>query len=251
MSGHNKWSSIKHKKGAADAKRGKVFSKLIKEITVATRMGGADLTGNPRLRTALAAAKAENMPKENIEKAIKKGSGELDGGMLDEVTYEGYGPSGVAVMVETVTDNRNRTVAEVRHLFSKHNGNMGESGCVSWIFQKSGYFAFDRTKYNEEELLEIGLEAGAEDIEDLEDEGIIEVICPQALFEAVKAAFEAAEKIPQTAELTMIPQSTVKLSGKEAASMIKFFEKLEDLDDVQNVWANFDIDAAEMEKLVG
>jgi YebC/PmpR family DNA-binding regulatory protein len=251
MSGHSKWSTIKHKKGATDAKRGKIFSKIIKEITIAARMGGGDLSGNPRLRTVLAAAKAENMPKDNIEKAIKKGTGELEGGMLEEITYEGYGPSGVAVIVETVTDNKNRTVAEVRHLFSKYNGNIGENGCVSWIFEKCGYFAFDRTKYNEDELIEIGLDAGAEEVEDLEDEGIIEVTCPQAVFEAVREAFDKAGKVPINAEITMIPQSTVKLSGKQAASMLNFYEKLEELDDVQDVWANFDIDAAEMEKLVG
>ncbi len=247
MSGHNKWSTIKHKKGAADAKRGKIFTKLIKEITVAARMGGGDANGNPRLRTAVLAAKAENMPKDNIERAIKKGTGELEGTTYEEAIYEGYGPGGVAVLVESLTDNRNRTVAEVRHVFSKYNGSMGEAGCVSWMFEKKGYIAFARDAMDEERLMEIALEAGADDVSDSGDEW--EVVCEPGTFENVRTAVENAGISVETAHVTMFPKTTVELDKDNAVKMLKLMDYLEDLDDVQNVYANFDIADDIMEAL--
>lgn len=247
MSGHNKWSTIKHKKGAADAKRGKVFTKLIKEITVAARLGGGDPEGNPRLRTVVDKAKAENMPKENIERAIKKGTGELEGVTYEEITYEGYGPGGVAVLVEVMTDNRNRTVSDVRSVFTKANGNMGETGCVSWIFAKKGLIVFARgTDFDK--LFEAAIEAGADDVSDEGDQ--IEVLTDPANFIEVREALSKAGFKPQSAEVTMIPQTMVKLEGKQAESMLKLMDKLEDNDDVQNVYANFDISAEEMEQMM-
>lgn len=248
MSGHNKWSSIKHKKGAADAKRGKIFSRLIKEITIAARMGGGNPDANPRLRTAVNAAKSENMPKDNIERAVKKGTGELDGESFEEMTYEGYGPGGVAVMVEVMTDNKNRTAAEVRHVFSKHNGKLAESGCVSFLFDKKGTFVYDSDEADEETLMEAVLEAGAEDIR--EDEGTVLVTTDPKDFYTVKDAIDEMNELPKytVAEVTMVPQNTVKITGKDAEQMIKLMEGLEDLDDVQNVYANFDISASEMEQ---
>jgi len=247
MSGHSKWSSIKRKKGATDAKRGQVFTKLIKEITVAARMGGGDPEGNPRLRTAIAAAKADNMPKDNIERAIKKGTGELAGVTYEEFVYEGYGPGGAAVLVEAMTDNKNRTTAEVRHVFAKGSGNLGEAGCVAWMFDKKGYLVVEKGGVDEERLMEIALDAGAEDIK--EDEKEFEVITSLQAFEAVKQALEGAGITYQLAELTMYPQSTVELDTKNAEQMLRLMEQLEDLDDIQHVYANFDIPESVMEQL--
>ena len=239
MSGHSKWSSIKHKKAATDAKRGKIFTKLIKEITVAARMGGGDANANPRLRAAVLAAKNENMPKDNIERAIKKGTGELDGVSYEEAIYEGYGPGGAAVLVESLTDNRNRTVADIRHIFSKSGGSLGENGCVSWMFAKKGYIAVETKAVAEDLLMEAALDAGAEDIR--EANGSYEVITALEDFERVKAAIDSAA-IPYTvAEVTMLPQSTTFLKGREAELMVKLMESLEDCDDVQHVYTNADI----------
>ncbi|MBW2095040.1 MAG: YebC/PmpR family DNA-binding transcriptional regulator [Deltaproteobacteria bacterium] len=247
MSGHSKWSSIKHKKGAADAKRGKIFTRLIREITVAARMGGGDPTGNPRLRSAIAAAKTENMPKENIERAIKKGTGELEGTSYEESSYEGYGPGGVAVLVDCLTDNKNRTVAEVKHAFERHGGNLGEPGCVAWMFDKKGLIVIEKDQVDEEKLLDLALEAGAEDVNDEESE--FEVITDPGDFEAVKETIDAAN-IPYTlAEISMIPKNTVKLEGKKAQQMLNLMQALEDNDDVSNVYANFDIPDEVMEAL--
>ena len=247
MSGHSKWSTIKHKKGAADARRGKIFTKLIKEVTIAARTGGGDPAGNPRLRSAIAAAKAENMPKDNIERAIKKGTGELPGVSYEETTYEGYGPGGVAVLVEILTDNRKRTVADIRHIFSKNAGNLGETGCVAWMFEKRGMVVFDKSKADEEKLMNTALEAGAADVRETEKE--FEVITEPGDFEAVKKKLEDAGLQPLYAEVTMVPQSTIRLTGKEAQQMVRLMETLEDSDDVQHVYANFDISDAEMEQL--
>jgi len=247
MSGHNKWSTIKHKKGAADAKRGKVFTKLIKEISVAAKLGGGDAAANPRLRTAIDKAKAENMPKDNIERAIKKGTGGMEGVIYEEITYEGYGPGGVAVLVEVMTDNRNRTVSDVRSIFTKCNGNMGETGCVSWMFDKKGLIVFN-TSVEFEKLFEAALEAGADDVSE-EDEQY-EVITEPSAFIEVREALEKAGFTYESAEVTMIPQTLMKLEGKPAESMLKLMERLEDNDDVQNVYANFDISTEEMEKMM-
>ncbi len=247
MSGHNKWSTIKHKKGAADAKRGKIFTKLIKELTVAAKMGGSDPDANPRLRTAIDKAKSENMPKDNIERAIKKGSGELEGVNYEETTYEGYGPGGVAVLVEVMTDNRNRTVSDVRSIFSKCNGNMGEAGCVSWLFDKKGLIVYSKDT-DFDALFEAALEAGADDVAD--EEGQIEVVTEPSSFIEVRETLEKAGFKHESAEVTMIPQTMVKLEGKQAESMLKLMDRLEDNDDVQNVYANFDISDEEMEKMM-
>lgn len=239
MSGHSKWSSIKHKKGAADARRGKIFTKLIREITVAAKLGGGDPTGNPRLRAAIAAAKAENMPKENIERGIKKGLGEIEGVSYEEVSYEGYGPGGVAVLVECLTDNKKRTVAEVKHLFERHGGSVGEPGCVAWMFEKKGLILVDRDQVDEERLLDLCLEAGSEDVRDKEDE--YEIITEPGDLERVKEVLER-EGIQFTyAEVTMIPKSTVRVEGRKAEQMINLMQALEDSDDVSHVYANFDI----------
>jgi YebC/PmpR family DNA-binding regulatory protein len=247
MSGHSKWSSIKHKKGAADAKRGKIFTKLIKEISVAARLGGGDLTGNSRLRTAIATAKAENMPKENIERAIKKGTGELEGTHYEESVCEGYGPNGVAILVDLMTDNKNRTMAELRHAFTKYNGSIGSTGCVAWMFGKKGLVSFDKGKVDEEKLMEVALDAGAEDIN---DEGTtLEVITDPRDFETVKDALDKNGLQYIFAKITMVPQSTVKLDEKDAEQVLKLVETLEDSDDVQNVYANFDIPDEVMERI--
>jgi YebC/PmpR family DNA-binding regulatory protein len=248
MSGHSKWSTIRRKKGAADAKRGKIFTKLIKEISIAARLGGGDPEGNPRLRGAIANAKAENMPKENIERAIKKGTGELEGTTYEELTYEGYGPGGVAVMVEVLTDNKKRTISEIRHHFSRHNGNLGESGCVSWIFTQKGLLFFDKNKVEEEKLIEVVLDAGAEDVRERERE--FEVITDPDQYEGVKRAIDDAGLQYSFAEVTMVPQNTIQLRGKEAEQMLKLMEGLEDSDDIQRVYANFDIPDDVMERLV-
>jgi len=248
MSGHSKWSTIKHKKGAADARRGKIFTKIIKEITIAARMGGGDPNGNPRLRSAILAAKAENMPKENIERAIKKGTGELPGVSYEEATFEGYGPGGVAVLVEILSDNRKRTVADIRHIFSKNAGNLGEAGCVSWMFDKKGLIVFEKDKVDEEKLMDLALEAGAQDVQETDKEH--EVITEPADFESVKKQLlEKAKLTPTYAEISMLPQSTVRLTGKEAQQMLRLMESLEDSEDVQHVYANFDIPDEEMEKV--
>jgi len=247
MSGHNKWSTIKHKKGAADAKRGKIFTKIIKEITVAAKLGGGDPAGNPRLRSAIDKAKGENMPKDNIERAIKKGTGELEGVNYEEIVYEGYGPGGVAVLVECMTDNRNRTVGEVRSTFTKCNGNMGETGCVSWMFDKKGLIVVGKDA-DFEKLFEVALEAGAEDVVDEEEQ--YEVLTDPTTFIEVREALEKAGFAYESAEITMIPQTMVKLDGKNAENMLKLMDRLEDNDDVQNVYANFDISTEEMEKLM-
>jgi YebC/PmpR family DNA-binding regulatory protein len=247
VSGHSKWSTIKRKKGALDAKRGKIFTKLIKEITVAARMGGGDPESNPRLRTAIAAAKAENMPKDNIERAIKKGTGELEGTQYEELVYEGYGPGGVAVLVEVLTDNKNRSIAEVRHIFSKHGGNLGENGCVSWMFDKKGLLVFSKDQVSEDDVMTVALEAGADDIKETEKE--YEVTVDPSQFEAVKEAFDKAGIPYLVAEISMIPQNTIALEGKDAEKMLKLMDALEDSDDVQNAYANFDISEAIMETL--
>lgn len=247
MSGHNKWSTIKHKKGAADAKRGKVFTKIIKEISVAAKLGGGDPAANPRLRTAIDKAKGENMPKDNIERAIKKGAGGMEGVNYEETTYEGYGPGGVAVLVEVMTDNRNRTVSDVRSIFTKCNGNMGETGCVSWIFSKKGLILFPKN-VDFDKLLESAIEAGADDVAEQDEQ--FEVTTDPSSFMEVRDALTNAGFKFESAEITMIPQTQVKLEGKQAESMLKMMDKLEDNDDVQNVYANFDISMEEMEKLM-
>jgi YebC/PmpR family DNA-binding regulatory protein len=247
MSGHSKWHSIRHKKGEVDAKRGKAFTKLIKEITVSARLGGKDPDSNPRLRVAIAAAKAENMPKDNIDRAIKKGTGELEGTNYEEATYEGYGPGGVAVLLNVLTDNKNRAVADVRHSFERAGGNLGEAGCVSWMFEQKGLIVFKKDQVDENELYEHSLEAGAEDIREGDKE--IEVITDVASFEGVKSAFDDAGLAYILAEVTMIPKSTVKLDGKHAQQMLDLMEALEDNDDVNNVYANFDIPDEVMESL--
>lgn len=239
MAGHNKWSSIKHKKGAADAKRGKIFTKLIKEITVAARMGGGDPNANPRLRHAISQAKAANMPKDNLERAIKKGTGELEGVDYEEIVYEGYGPGGVAILVECLTDNRNRTIAEVRHAFSKAGGNVGTDGCVAWMFDKKGLITVSKDDSDEDTLMEVALDAGAEDIKDESDD--FEIITEPGDFDAVKNAMDDAGIKYGLAEITMIPQNMTKVEGKEAEQMIKFMEVLDDCDDVQKFYSNADI----------
>ena len=240
MSGHSKWATIRHKKGAADAKRGKIFTKLIKELMVAARMGGGNPEGNPRLRAALLAAKAENMPKENIDRAIKKGTGELEGVNYEEFAYEGYGPAGVAVLVDIMTDNRNRAASEVRHIFSRNSGNLGEAGCVAWMFNKKGSIVFDKKAIPEEELIELALEAGAEDVKDQEDQ--FEIITSPEDFANVKAAFDEKGLDYELAEITMSPQTTVRIEDpKTAQQLLRLMDALEDADDVQHVYANFDI----------
>jgi YebC/PmpR family DNA-binding regulatory protein len=246
MSGHSKWHSIKHKKGALDAKRGKIFTKLIKEITVAARTGGSgDVDANARLRKAVNDAKGLNMPNETIDRAVKRGTGQLEGAAYDEITYEGYGPGGVAVMVESMTDNRNRTVAEIRHIFSKNGGNMGEAGSVGWMFDKKGYIVVDKADKSEDELFDIAIEAGADDMQDEGD--VFEILTAPENFETVHDAIKAAGVEPQAAEISMIPQNYIKLEGTDAKTMMKLYEALEDNDDVQKVYANFDIDESEME----
>ena len=239
MSGHSKWSSIKHKKGATDAKRGKIFTKLIKEITVAARFGGGDPAANPRLRTAILAAKSENMPKDNIERAIKKGTGELEGVNYEESIYEGYGPGGAAIFIESLTDNKNRAVADIRHILNKAGGNLGSNGCVAWIFEKKGDIVVENDAVDEDTLMEVAIDAGAEDVR--EDDSNYEIITEPKDFEAVKAAIEAQSLPYIAAEITMLPQSTVNLQGNEAEQMVKLMETLEDCDDVQKVYTNADI----------
>ncbi len=248
MSGHSKWSTIKRKKGANDAKRGKIFTKLIKEITIAARMGGGDPAGNPRLRSAITAAKAENMPKDNIARAIKKGTGDLDGAAYEEILYEGYGPGGVAVLVETMTDNKNRTVADVRHFFAKSGGNLGESGCVAWMFDKKGTILIDKESVDEEELMDIAIEAGAEDV--VEEEATFQVLTAPEDFSEVVEILEKNNIRFLEAAIAMVPKTTVDVTEeKTARSLLKLLENLEDHDDVQKVHANFDIPDSLMEEL--
>jgi len=239
MSGHSKWSTIKHKKGAADAKRGKIFTKLIKEITVAARMGGGDIDANPRLRTAVMAAKSENMPKDNMERAVKKGTGELEGVNYEETAYEGYGPGGAAIFIESLTDNKNRAVAEIRNILNKNNGNLGENGCVAWMFDKKGYCVVEKKEVDEELLMEIAIDAGAEDVR--EDDTNFEVISEPKDFEPVKKALDTASIPCIVAEITKLPQSLLELKGKEAVQMLRLMDILEDCDDVQKVYTNADI----------
>jgi len=239
MSGHSKWSTIKRKKEKTDAARGRVFTRLIKEITVAARHGGGDENANPRLRAAIAAAKNANMPAANIEKAIKRGTGELPGVTYEEVIYEGYGPGGVALMIEVLTDNRNRTVAEIRHILSKHGGSLGETGCVAWMFTKKGILSVPSEGVTEDELMDIVLEAGAEDLS--QEDGNYEIITSSEDFENVKQALEAKSIKIENAEVTMHPQNTVKLDSKHAESLLKIMDALEEHDDVQNIYSNFDI----------
>lgn len=248
MSGHSKWSTIKRKKGAIDAKRGKIFTRLIKEITVAARTGGGDPDGNPRLRAAITTAKTENMPKDNIARAIKKGTGEIEGEVYEEILYEGYGPGGVAVLVECMTDNRNRTVADVRHYFAKSSGNLGESGCVAWMFEKKGIIQIDKEKYSEEEMMDLALEAGADDV--VEEENEYQIITEPEDFEEVRAALEAEEVEFVESAVSMVPKNTVEVTEeKSAKALLKLLESLEDHDDVQNVHSNFDIDDSLMEQI--
>lgn len=249
MSGHNKWSTIKHKKGAADAKRGKLFSKIIKEITVAARMGGGDVEGNARLRAAISSAKAANMPKDNIDRAIKKGTGGLDGVSFEEITYEGYGPGGVAVLVKVLTDNKNRAVADIRHLFSKYNGNLGETGCVNWMFDKKGYASIDKHLVDEETLYDVALSAGADDVSDTGE--TFEILTVPEDIEGLRTALEAKGIKYNSLEVQMIPQTNVRLTGKPAQQALKLLDALEDLEDVQAVSSNFDIDDEEMAQLQG
>ncbi len=246
MSGHSKWSTIKHKKAALDAKRGKMFTKLIKELTVAARIGGGDAESNPRLRKAVIDAKAINMPGDNIKRAIQKGTGDLEGTSYEEITYEGYGPGGVAILVDTLTDNKNRTVSELRYIFSKNGGNLGETGCVGWMFSKKGYIVVEQAKATEDKLMEVTLDAGAEDIQP--DGTNFEIFTSTEKHEAVLEALKAGSIEVAASELGKYPQNYVKLEGKQAQQMLKLMESLEDHDDVQHVWANFDISEEEMEK---
>ena len=244
MSGHSKWHSIKHKKGATDAKRGRVFTRIMKEMTVAARIGGGDPDANPRLRTVLLAARAANMPKDNIERAIKKGTGELPGVNYEEIFYEGYGPGGVALYISALTDNRNRTLPEIRHLFAKYGGTLGESNCVGWMFEQKGYVVIDKNSAGEEVLLDLVLEAGGDDVRD--DGASWEVLTPPDRLEDVQEALKAKGIPSTTSELSMVPNTSVKVEGKKARQLLTMMEALEDHDDIQNVWANFDIDESEI-----
>jgi YebC/PmpR family DNA-binding regulatory protein len=244
MSGHSKWATIKHKKAATDARRGKIFTKLIRELTIAARVAGADPDTNPRLRTAILAAKGENMPNDNIERAIQRGTGTLEGETLDEVTFEGYGPGGVGVLVQVVTSNRNRIVSEVRHMFSKNGGNMAENGAVGWMFHRKGDIVVPKELADEDKMLSIVLDAGAEDLRD--DGSSWEVTTPPEVMEKVREALVAAGITPASAEVSWLPQNYIKLSGNQAQQMLRMVETLEDHDDVQHVYANFDIDEKEM-----
>ncbi len=248
MSGHSKWHSIKHKKASADAKRGKLFTRLIKEISVAARLGGGDVDANPRLRAAVQTAKGANMPQDNIKRAIMKGTGELPGQTYESISYEGYGPGGVAVLLEVLTDNKNRTVAELRRIFSKQGGNLAETGSVQWMFERKGSIDINQNEVSEEKLLEIVLEAGAEDLESQEE--LFKVYTSIENLEAVKQALQSAGVKMASAEVTMITQTDVRLENKQAEQMLRLMDALEDFEDVGNVWANFDIDDKQMESLV-
>ena len=245
MSGHSKWHSIKHKKGALDAKRGKIFTKIIREMSIAARIGGGDPNANPRLRTAVDKAKSVNMPADNIKRAIQKGTGELEGAMYEEVTLEGYGPGGIALLIEGTTDNRNRTVSEIRHILTKNGGNLGTAGSVSYMFKPRGYVAVSKEKVTEEKLMELALDAGAEDIQGEGD--LWEVYSTPNAYEAVLAAIKKAGIEPEESQIGKYPENTISLEGQKAQQMLKLVEALEDNDDVQNVWANFDISEKELE----
>jgi YebC/PmpR family DNA-binding regulatory protein len=249
MSGHSKWATIKHKKGALDAKRGKLFTKVIREMTIAARLGGGDPDSNPRLRTAVEKAKAANMPADNIKRAIQKGTGELEGTTYEELTLEGYGPGGVAILVEGTTDNRNRAVSEIRHIFTKHAGNLGAAGCVSYMFKPRGYIGISTSKTTEDHLMEIALEAGADDIQTSGD--VFEIYTTPANYEKVLAAVKKSGLEPDEAQVGKYADTTVTLEGQKAQQMLKLMESLDDNDDVQNVWANFDIPETEMEAAAG
>ncbi|MCP4405302.1 MAG: YebC/PmpR family DNA-binding transcriptional regulator [bacterium] len=247
MSGHSKWHSIRHKKAKVDAQRGKMFTRLIKELTVAARMGGGDPESNARLRTAMATAKAANMPADNIDRAVKKGTGELPGVTYEEITYEGYGPAGVAIMIDTMTDNKNRTVAEIRHMIGKHGGNLGANGCVSWMFHTKGIITVDAEGVDEDKLMEIAIDAGAEDFSN--ENGVFQVTTDLAGFEEVRSTIEAEGIDMASAELSKIPENTVEVSEKDAAKVIRLMDALENQDDVQNIYANFDIPEEILEAL--
>jgi YebC/PmpR family DNA-binding regulatory protein len=249
MSGHSKWATIKHKKAAADARRGKAFTKLIREITIAARVGGGDPDSNPRLRSAIQAAKAENMPNENIERAVQRGTGQLEGEHYEEVMFEGYGPGGVGMLIEVVTTNRNRVVSEIRHLMGKHGGNMAESGAVGWMFSRKGDIYVPKEAAEEDKLLSIALDAGAEDVRD--DDSSWEILTPPESFETVRDALVAAGVTPSSAEVAWVAQNYIKLTGSAAQQMLRMVEALEDHDDVQHVYANFDIDESEIQAAVG
>ncbi|MFO7303655.1 MAG: YebC/PmpR family DNA-binding transcriptional regulator [Acidobacteriota bacterium] len=245
MSGHSKWHTIKHKKGAADAKRGKIFTRIIKELTIAAKLGGGDPDANPRLRTVIAEAKSHNMPAENIRRAIRRGTGEEEGVSYEEVTYEGYGPGGAALIIETMTDNRNRTVGELRHLLSKHGGSLGEVNSVAWMFDKKSLVTLAREKAEEDVLMEAVLNAGAEDLKD--EAGVWQIISPVDAHQAVVDAVRALGVEPDSAQVAMLPQSYVKLEGRNAQQMLKLMEVLEDHDDTKNIWSNFDVEEQEIE----
>ncbi|MBD3257449.1 YebC/PmpR family DNA-binding transcriptional regulator [candidate division GN15 bacterium] len=250
MSGHSKWSTIKRKKGKLDAERGRIFTRLIKELTVAAREGGGDPDGNPRLRTAIASAKAQNMPNDNIKRAIQKGTGELPGVVYESLTYEGYGPGGSALFLEVMTDNKNRTVADIRHILSKYGGNLGANGCVAWMFDKRGVVVVEGEATDEDTLMEVALEAGAEDIRN--DGGAYEVLMDPSVLDDVRSAIEAKGIAIDSAEVTMLPQNTTKIEKEnEASSMLKMMDLLEEHEDIQKVYSNFDIDETLLEKLAG
>lgn len=249
MSGHNKWSSIKHKKAAVDAKRGKIFTRYIREITIAARMGGDDPDANPRLRAAITAAKGVNMPRDNIERAISRGAGGDDGENIEEVRYEGYGQGGVAILVDCMTDNRNRSVADVRSAFNKGGGNMGEAGCVSWMFHQKGQFVFASGTLDEEHLMEVALAAGANDVEEDADAGCTIVSCEPADFGTLHQALDDAGLEAQVSEISWVPENNIRVEGEVAEKVLALLERLEDLDDVQNVYANYDISDAEIERI--
>ena len=248
MSGHSKWATIKHKKAATDAKRGRIFTKLIREITIAARVGGGDVDSNPRLRTAISAAKNENMPNENIERALQRGTGQLEGEQYEEVNFEGYGPGGVGMIVQVVTTNRNRVVSELRHMMSRHGGNLAETGAVGWMFSRKGQIVVSKEQAGEDKMLSIVLDAGAEDLRD--DDSAWEVTTPPEAMEKVREALVANGITPATAEVAFIPENYVKLVGAQAQQMLRLMETLEDHDDVQHVYANFDIDEKEIQAAV-
>jgi len=249
MSGHSKWATIKHKKAATDAKRGRVFTRLIRELTIASRIGGGDANSNPRLRTAIAAAKNENMPNDNIERAILRGTGQLEGEQFEEVTFEGYGPGGVGMLIQVVTTNRNRVVGEMRHLMGKNGGNLAEAGAVGWMFHRKGEITVPKEAASEDKLLDIVLEAGGEDLKD--DGSSWYITTPPEALEAVKEALGKAGITPTSAAVGMVPQNYIKLTGQQATQMVRLVEALEEHDDVQHVYANFDIDESEIQEAVG